>query len=257
MQLIHRLHDHFHDKAKKTSVSCLLIGLSYTAVATDDGGIGIAFTYVSDRHCCSMNRDYRCYEGERATELLSSIKSPLPLHRSMGLALVNALNYHEANGFPEDSTDGLWMDSFGIGTGTRVATVGLFRPLMKNFRDSGALVEVLDDFQGVGERSSFYEKLKEWAEVLVLTSTSILNDSTEEIINCLAPGVKVVMLGPSTPMVADAFSHLPVHMLAGTVPVDKEGVLRAIRHGAGTPVIHRFSRKAYLALGGKKTSVPG
>jgi hypothetical protein len=37
-------------------------------------------------------------------------------------------------------------------------------------------------------------------------------------------------------------------MLAGTVPLEKENVLKAVRHGAGTPVLHRFSRKSYLSL---------
>ncbi len=248
MQLIQRLYDHFHEKACETKVACLSIGLSYTAVTTSDEGIGIAYTYADDKRCCSVNRGYRDYEGERAVDLLAEIKSPDPLHRSMGLALINAMNYREASGLPEDSTDRLWMDSFGIGPETRVAMVGLFRPLMRLFKDRGALVEVLDDFQGVGERSSFYRKLNEWAQVLVLTSTSILNDSTEEILNRLAPGAKAVMIGPSTPMVAAAFLHLPVRILAGTVPVDKAGVLKAVRHGVGTPVIHRFSRKVCLAL---------
>jgi uncharacterized protein (DUF4213/DUF364 family) len=256
MQLIQNLYDHFYEKAHATKVVCLSIGLSYTAVATSDGGIGIACTYVDDKRCCSMHRDYRDYEGERSVDLLEEIKSTDPLHRSMGLALINALNYHEASDFPEDSTDRLWRDSFRIGSETRVAMVGLFRPLMKLFKDRGASVEVLDDFQGVGERGSFYRKLDGWAEVLLLTSTSILNGSTEEVLSRLAPGVKVVMLGPSTPMVADAFRHLSVHMLAGTVPVDKAGVLKAVRHGVGTPVIHRFCRKAYLSLDGRETRVP-
>jgi uncharacterized protein (DUF4213/DUF364 family) len=54
------------------------------------------------------------------------------------------------------------------------------------------------------------------------------------------------MLGPSTPMVAEAFRHLPVHMLAGTVPIDKQNVLKAVRHGMGTPVLQKFSRKSFL-----------
>jgi hypothetical protein len=49
-------------------------------------------------------------------------------------------------------------------------------------------------------------------------------------------------------MVAAAFDHLPVHMLAGTVPIDRERLLTAIRHGMGTPVLHKFSRKSYLTL---------
>ncbi len=246
MQLIQNLYAHFHEKALATRVASVSVGLSYTAVTTDDGGIGLAYTYLGNGHCCSINWDYRDYEGERAVELLEQVKNPEPLYRGMGLALVNALNFHEASELPEDSKDRIWMDAFGIEEGTRVAMVGFFRPLMKLFDARGAVVEVLDDHQGVGDRNDFYRKLEGWAEVLLLTSTSILNDSTEEVLDRIGPAVKALMLGPSTPMVAEAFRHLPqVRVLAGTVPVDTEAVLRAVRHGAGTPVIHRFSRKVY------------
>jgi len=248
MQLLQRLYEQFREKAHEVKVECVSIGLSYTAVTTDDGGIGVAFTYVDNKHCCSLNRYYRDYEGERAIELLTEIKSPDPVHRSMGLALINALNYYEALGFPEDPANRVLLDTFHIGQGTRVAMVGLFRPLMKMFEECGALVDVLDHSQGMGEQSSFYERLSGWADVLLLTSTSILNQSAEDILSHLGAGAKVVMLGPSTPMTGDVFRHLPVHMLAGTVPLNKEGVLRAVRHGAGTPVIHRHSRKVYLKL---------
>jgi uncharacterized protein len=257
MQLTQKMYDHFDKKAREIEVESVSIGLGYTAVTTSDGGIGIAYTYVNQRGCCSMNRDYRDYEGGLAIELLAKIKSSDPLHRSMGLALVNALNHQRASALPEDASDRLWMDTFGIASETRIAMVGLFRPLLKLFQDRGAMVEVLDDFQGVGEPQVFYEKLKDWTQVLVLTSTSILNDSTEDILGRLAPDVKVVMIGPSTPLIADVFSHLPVHLLAGTVPVNKTGVLKAIRHGVGTPVIHRFSRKVYLALDGGKFHLHG
>ena len=248
MELTQRLYDHFKERAKDVKVEQLTVGLSYSAVTTSDGGIGIAYTYASDGHCCRMNKNYTDYEGRPAIELLEEIESPAPLRRTMGLALVNALNYREALGYPEDPTDSGWMDAFGIGQGSHVAMVGFFRPLLHLFEKRGAEVEALDDLQGVGERESFYEKLGDWADALLVTSTSILNDTTEDILGRTAPGVKVVMIGPSTPMVPKAFSHLPVHILAGTIPVNKDAVLKAVRHGAGTPVIHRFSRKAYVAL---------
>lgn len=256
MQLVRNLYDHFSERARETKVASLTIGLSYTAVVTNDGGTGIAYTYAGDRHCCPKKSDYRDYEGESAVELLAEIKSPLPLHRSMALALINAINYCEASRLPEDSSDRGWMDTFGIGQGTRVSMVGFFRPLMKHFEDRGAFVEALDDFQGIGERGDFYRKLGGWAEVLLLTSTSILNDSTEEVLSRVAPDVKVVMLGPSTPLVAEAFRHLPVRMLAGTVPTNREAVLKAVRHGAGTPVVHRFSRKVTMSLQESGVCVP-
>jgi len=249
MQLIRNLHDRFIEQAERTTVTCLSVGLKYTAVQTDDGGMGIAFTHPDDRHCCSTRKeDYRDYESRPAAELLAQLESSSPLRRSAGLALVNALNYHRASEMPEDSSDGLWMDAFGINAGTRVAMVGYFRPLVKKFQGRGAHVEAIDRLQGIGEPDAFYDKLNGWADVLLMTSTSILNDSTESILERIGPDVKVVMLGPSTPMVPEAFAHLPVRLLAGTLPVDHGGVMKAIRHGEGTPVIHRFSRKICALL---------
>ncbi|MBW2433934.1 MAG: hypothetical protein JRF36_10035, partial [Deltaproteobacteria bacterium] len=71
---------------------------------------------------------------------------------------------------------------------------------------------------------------------------------TEEILSHLHEKAKTAMLGPSTPMVAEAFAHLPVHMLAGTVPIEKDRIIKAVRHGMGTPVLHRFSRKSFLLV---------
>ncbi len=243
MTLIRHLCARLSDKAARTRITSVTIGLKYTAVTTDDGGMGLAWTDPA-AFGCGKSKGYHDYEGALATDLLPLLDDPSPMNRTLALALVNALNYHEACELPDDTSDGGWMDAFAIGSGTRVAMVGFFRPLMKKFEARGAIVEVLDDHQGVGYRSDFLPKLGGWAEVLLLTSTSILNQSAEEMLAHLAPEVtRVIMLGPSTPMIPDAFTHLPVTVLAGTVPVDQEAVLKAVRHGQGTPVIHRFSRK--------------
>lgn len=245
MQLTQNLYDHFAEKAQNTRLTRLSVGLKYTAVQTDDGGMGVAFTYVGNAHCRSPNGEYRDYEGTSAIELLPAITDPAPLKRSIGLALVNALNHSRAAQLPEESGEPAWMDAFGVGAGTRVAMVGFFKPLMKKFKERGAAVDILDDLKGVGNRAEFREKLKSQTQVLLLTSTSILNDSTEEMLARLNPEAKTVMIGPSTPLAPEAFRHLPVQMLAGTLPEDQIGVLKAVRHGEGTPVIHRFSRKVY------------
>jgi hypothetical protein len=49
-------------------------------------------------------------------------------------------------------------------------------------------------------------------------------------------------------MVPEVFDHLPVTMLAGTAPVDREKVLQAVRNGAGTRMIQRYSRKVHANL---------
>lgn len=265
MGLVENLYDLFRAGALDAKVVHLCAGLRYTAVVTDTGATGIAFTYTEGGGCCPKPERYRDFEGQRAAELLELIKSPSPLDRSMALALINALNHETVCNLPDEPSDAAWMDFFRIGPGSRVAMVGLFRPLMQVLKMRGAEVEVIDRDAGHvaggdfgfgsilhgGQESLFYEKLSDWAQVLILTSTSILNGTTEEVLSHLGPGVKAIMLGPSTPMVPEAFVGLPVRMLAGTVPVDTDAVMRAVRHGAGTPVIHRFSRKVLMTLNGR------
>jgi uncharacterized protein (DUF4213/DUF364 family) len=248
MKLNTRLYDLFLDQARKVSIEILSLGLGYTAVTTSNGGVGLSYTYFGDKKSCMVLNKHIDYEGRSADQLLEKIKSDNTVERSMALALINALNYKAALKLPEDEDNTLMFDKFEIGHGCKVAMVGYFGPMVRNFKKTGVLLEILDISRGLGQKKEFYDKLMNWAEVLLLTSTSVLNNSTEEILAQTGKKIKTVMLGPSTPMVTQAFEHLPVHMLAGTVPVDKEKTLKAIRHGMGTPVLHKYSRKVFLDL---------
>ena len=248
MILNDNLYGFFCDQAKNVRIDFLCLGLGYTAVATSDGGIGIAYTYFADKKSCMVLNEAIDYEGRPAIALLEKIKSERPIERSMALALVNALNYQHALQLPEDENNEIMFEQFKITKGTKVAMVGYFGPLIKRFEQREAVLDILDQSRGLGRIEDFYKKLKNWADVLFLTSTSILNNSTEEILANVQDNVQTLMLGPSTPMVAGAFDHIPVHMLAGTVPLDRENIIKAVRHGMSTPVLHRFSRKSYLEL---------
>lgn len=249
MLLNQKLVEHFRIQAEKVTVQKLCIGLGYTAVQTSDGGMGVAYTFFESKLSCQPVGLFDQVEGQPAIVLLEKISSTNRLEKSAALALVNALNYQLALSLPEDRKNKGLFEQLEVRKGTRVAMVGFFGPMMKTFHERGALLEILDDTRKMGRPDDFYTKLETWADVLFLTSTSILNGTTEEVLEHTGDRVRTVMLGPSTPMVAEAFSHLPVHFLAGTVPIDQRQVLRAICHGAGTPVIHRFSRKAWMRLG--------
>lgn len=246
MELDHRLYRLFKEPAAAVAVETLCLGLGYTAVATSDGGTGIAYTYLDAKTSCSVVHHYRDFEDRPALDLLEYIHSRNPIERTMALALVNALNHRAALALPEDPKNQALFDTLGIGAATRVAMVGFFGPLMHLFEERGAEVAVIDHHRELGDPAAFFEKLNDWADVLILTSTSILNGTTEEMLAAAGEGVKTVLLGPSTPLAAEAFGHLPVHFLAGTVPVDRQAVFKAVRHGTGTRVIQKYGRKVFL-----------
>ena len=248
MTLNQKLYQVFEKKAQQVTIEILSIGLGYTAVATSDGGIGLSYTYFGDKKSCMILNEHIDYEAMPASRLLEKIKSDDSVERSMALALINALNYDSALALPEDKDNKIMFDMLGFDQDSKVAMVGYFGPLVRNFKKNKIPLEILDESRGLGRRLDFYHKLGNWADVLLLTSTSILNQSTEEILANVSEKVKTVMLGPSTPMAGQAFEHLPVCMLAGTVATDKDNILKAVRHGMGTPVLHKFSRKSFLSL---------
>ncbi|MFC1858176.1 Rossmann-like domain-containing protein [Thermodesulfobacteriota bacterium] len=228
MQLNQRLYDLVAAKAKIVNVEMLSIGLGYTAVMTSAGGVGLAYTYFESPEHCLLNEPYRDVEGKPVLELIEHLKSSDLLQRSIALAAVNALNYENALTLLQDRDNRILMDRLNIRRGTRVAMVGLFRPMLKLFEKRGAELEIIDASRAIGRKKEFYEKLGNWAEALILTSTSIINNTTEEILGRTAPNVKTALLGPSTPLVPEAFENMPVHLLAGMVPIEKTKILKVL-----------------------------
>jgi uncharacterized protein (DUF4213/DUF364 family) len=247
MYLNERLYEAMAHRAGQTDVEMICMGLGYTAVTTSDGGVGLSYTYFRNKARCTMAGEYDDLEGRPARDLLSLIKSDNPLDRSKALALINALNHSQLIHLPADKKNDLLFDILKVGPGSRVAMVGYFKPLMGVLDSLGTTVEVIDEFKGMGEKKIFYQRLSDWADAALITSTAILNNTMEEILGHLGTGVRAAILGPSTPLVAEAFYDWPaVKALAGTVALNTDSVLKAVRHGLGTPHLHRYSRKATI-----------
>ena len=231
--------------AQRVNIDQVAIGIGYTAVTTSDGGIGIAATGVDLDGCCAGNVDIVDFEGCPATDLLQHIMEPAPMARTMALATINALNHRQALAMPEDPGNAMLFDRFGIRSGARVAMVGYFPPLVYLFEKKGVHLSVIDDTKGLGNKKTFYEQLDGWADVLLITATSIINHSTETILSHAGPDLKTVLLGPSTPMIPKAFAGLPIDMLAGSAITDPRQTLKIVRHGGGTRALKPFTRRVY------------
>ena len=248
MELNQKLFDCMAPAAENVTVDQVTIGLGYTAVTTTRGDMGIAATGVAMDACCGSNIDSIDYEGRPAIDLLHQILTHEPMARTMALALTNALNYRQVQELPEDADNRVLFDRFEILSGARVAMVGYFPPLVRLLESKKVPLTVVDDAKGVGDKATFYDRLGDWADVLLITATSIINNSTETILAHAGPGVKTILLGPSTPMRADAFTHLPIHMLAGTAITDPQEALKIVRHGGGARALKPVSRKVYQLI---------
>ncbi len=249
MELNRKLHDVMLPMADAVTVEQICMGIGYTAVVTGDGNIGVAYTYFDAKSGCCLIQDYQDFEGRPARELLALIQHPDPLERSMALALINALNRRRAEQFPEDKQNALLFDALDITAGTKVSMVGYIKPTAGALETMGAQVDVIDEFRRMGDKNRFFHNLATWADAALITSTTILNNTLESILDQAGEKVRVALLGPSTPMVAEAFEHRSmVKALAGIVPDRIDPVLKTVRHGLGTHYLHRCSRKVTLTL---------
>ncbi len=235
--------------AQATMVDQVTIGLGYTAVTTSDGGIGLAATGIAPQDSCAGSLDVQDYEQRPVIDLLGCIQGTDPMTRAMGLAAVNALSHRRSQQFPSDPGNTILFDRFKILSGVRVAMVGYFPPLVRLLQEKRVPLTVIDEARGIGDTKVFYEQLRGWAEVLLMTATSIINNTTETILSHAGPDLKTILLGPSTPMVPDAFDHLPIHMLAGTAITDGQQALKIVRHGGGARALRPVSHKIYWLAG--------
>lgn len=249
MQLNQKLFDCLSSAAAGVTVDQVTIGLGYTAVTTSDGAIGIAATDLTRDGCCAGYRAVPDFEGRAAADLLPLIMDSGSMARTMALALINALNHRQTLTLPDDPGNALLLDHFRILSGARVAMVGYFPPLVRLLEARKVPLSVIDEARGLGDKETFYRKLAVWADVLLLTATSIINDSTEAILTHSGPDLKTILLGPTTPMLPEAFDHLPIHMLAGTAITDRAQALKIIRHGGGARALKPVSRKVYRLTG--------
>jgi uncharacterized protein (DUF4213/DUF364 family) len=249
MNLNRRLYEAMAHLTRQVRIKNICLGLGYTAVTLEDGSVGVAYTYFDNKTGCTLVRNYQDFEDRPAAELLALIESRDYLERSMALALINALNHANVCHLPPDKDNAVLFETLGIGPQSKVAMVGFIKPLVTLLESMGAMVEVIDEFRGMGEQALFFQDLAHWADAALITSTAIINNTVEEILDRVGPTVKAALLGPSTPMVAQAFSPWPaVKALAGIVPTDPAAVLKAVRHGLGTPYLHRCSTKITLTL---------
>ena len=243
MEIYTRLYNLLEDEAALRRVKYFCIGLGYTVVVLDNGHAGVAYSWLSSKGSCTLFKDPEEFESQPARLLLQKLFSDDLLERSVAIAAVNALNYGRAAGCSEDQ-DSL-LDDLQIADGSRVSMIGYFAPVVAKIEARGASVNAFDLGKQIGSQEEFYQNLEENSDAVILTSTSLIHGSTEEVLGHVPAGTPCVLLGPTTPMLPEAFAHLPITILGGTLPTDNERVIKAVRHGRGTHAIQKAARKVY------------
>lgn len=236
------------DVCGERTVSEVRIGLTYTCVALEDGSAGVAYTYPqTDRGGCSRFRGMGSLAGKKARDLVPLLESTDRTEAAVALAVVNAL----ADCRSIQGTTGDVLDAVEIRPTDRVGMIGLFRPLLPRLRKTAAAVEIFDEQPEKDEEvmpaEQAHDALQK-CDIALVSSTSIINHTLDDLFPSLVTCRDVVLLGSSTPLLPEAFTGTPVTMLSGITINDPAGMLQVVGEGRGTRSFKPFVTKWNIPL---------
>jgi uncharacterized protein (DUF4213/DUF364 family) len=156
--------------------------------------------------------------------------SPLHLERAIGMAAVNSA-------IPIDESVCVDLNAEqeirSLGAGKNIAVIGHF-PFIERLRQEAKKLWVFE-LPGRGRPGDMtgreIEELLPQADVVAISSTTLINRTLGKILSLTAPTAARILLGPSTPLSPVLFDH-KIDILSGSIVVDQNQALDSISQGA-------------------------
>lgn len=233
-----RICNFVYDRARTETIQEVRIGLCYLAVRTESGAMGVAAVQHSGtgRDCRAVAQSG--FAGKKLSEFLRLLSAGSnPLERAIGLACANAVLNNQPD-LPEVEA----LDLMQLGPADRVCMVGHFPPLVSRVEQTGAALSVLEKEPSRGGILDPAEQEKSLigCTVSIITATTILNGTIEQVLRNLRSPRHVAVLGPSTPLCPEAFRGTPVNHLGGSLVKDPAQIMRVVSEAGGTPAMRAY-----------------
>jgi len=232
--------DYLRPLSEGIQVADVRIGLGYTSVRLDNGNTGLAWTAESVAESCTHENKAGTLAGSTALELLRMLGSEKnPLARSIGLATANAL----VAGLPRPQSTGEdILDIVNVKATDQVVMVGFFGPLVPVLKLTGCKLDILElktDKPGTLSPEAGKPSLAA-CSVAIITATTIITGTLDELLAGLGKPRAVVVLGPSSIICPPIFSGTPVSHIAGAWVNNASAVERIVSEGGGTMVLKKY-----------------
>jgi len=243
-----------------------VIGLFFTGVKLSNGIAGACATPIKtipEAVCCPTSAMAMPLPGKlRGRPALDLAKEALGDHgirRAVGIAAMNALADTCWRRRPHPETElRLGIDAFDateIRPGEKVVVVGAFVPFLRALkrRRQPFLVLEKDPATLKPEELPFFRRPDEApavvpdADVLLITGTTLINDTLEQLLGLAKPAAKVTMVGPTVSLLPDAFLRRGADIL-GTVRITApdEFLEMLAEGGSGYHFLGRSAQKVVL-----------
>jgi uncharacterized protein len=238
---------HGIELAQQHTAADIRIGLGYTAVRLENGRCGLAFTLHEDEYesCCVIS-EAGSLAGRKASELIPWMKLKDTTACAVGLATLNALVAP-----PAAAVDSDILDLLPAGPEDTVGMIGYFGPLVERLKKQVRILHVFerkpDPDYGILPESAVQDLLPK-CQVVILSATTLLNHTIDNLLNLSGTAREIAILGPSAPFLPEIFRRRGVTILSGIQVVDSQKVLQIVSEAGGTRLFGKAIRKLSLPL---------
>jgi uncharacterized protein len=248
------------------TVERTVVGLFFTGVKLSNGVAGACATPIKtipEAVCCPSSAMAMPFpgklKGRPAFDLAREALGDNGIRRAVGIAAMNALADTCWRRRPRAEIElRFGIDAFDateIGAGDQVVVVGAFVPFLRELkrRRQPFLVLEQDPATLKPDELPFFRPAEEAAivvpeaDVLLITGTTLINDTLEELLSLASPRARVTMVGPTVSLLPDAFLRRGADIL-GTVRItDPDAFLDMLAEGgSGYHFLGRTAQKVVL-----------
>jgi uncharacterized protein len=243
------------------AVERAVIGLFFTGVKLSNGHAGACATplkTIPEAVCCPSSAMAMPFPGKLrgrpVRELLREAFSDHGVRRAVGIACVNALAARcwEVRPHPlvELSRGIDAFDANEFSPDRQTVVVGAFVPFLRELKRRGLPYLVLEQDPATlkPEEMPFFRpanaarEIVPLADILLITGTTLLNDTLEDLLSWARPEARITLVGPTVGLFPDAHLRRGVDILGSVRITDPDGFLDLLAEGGSG--YHFFGRAA-------------
>lgn len=222
------------NKSKDQKILDVRIGLGYTGVQLDDDSCGVAYTFKDELGlCCTLFKEAGKIIGKDVKEVIKWSKDRNLAKVAMGVASINAIINSQVENYDLKNI----IELIDAGKDESFGMVGNFRPIMKEVRKMTENIYIFEKKESDGPniyKESDIDKYLPKCEVVLITSTSIINGTIDDILEKTKNARSVYLVGPTTTLCPEVLKKYGIDILAGTIVNNPKKLLDIISQGGGT-----------------------
>jgi len=210
----------------------------FMAICLEGGAAGISYVLIPDNKMDSYNSlNPADFIGKKPDDFALEFGDTDPVKEMVSLAAINAICQHvmkETRFEVESAVDSLGLLS--ISAGDRVGMVGLFYGMVQKILDTGAELIVIEKNEELIKKFPDLPVTLDPARLstcnkVLCTSTTVLNNSLDNILSHCSPETFVSVVGPTAGYFPDPLFARGVDVVGGRVVTDGEPLIQQLEQG--------------------------